>query len=330
MTDDIFFATIPDLNARLKKREFSAVELVKAFADRLEKLGPRYNALALPLTKSAVKRAKDIDDEMKRERYRGSAARHSLRREGSAFAFAGQVPPRGARSLMPRRFSTRPRRCLRSWTRPAALLIGKLAMVELAGGGGYRTRGRFAVRAGLESVGHHPLVGRFVERFGQRGGGWACAVCAGFGDVGIDPYAVCILRRHRSAADLRPGQPPRRHGAFLDDGQDRADVPQRRRLRSGASDDRGRRFEGPRLRGKKLLLHAAICPETHRSEDRFRADDMGWADPAARPAFQAAMQVMREIGVQMVEVQLPDFPYGAARRRGHRRGRGVGLRDADS
>ena len=70
MTDDIFFATIPDLNARLKKREFSAVELTKAFADRLEKLGPRYNALALPLTKSAVKRAKDIDDEMKRERYR--------------------------------------------------------------------------------------------------------------------------------------------------------------------------------------------------------------------------------------------------------------------
>ncbi len=40
MTDDIFFATIPDLNARLKKREFSAVELTKAFADRLEKLGP--------------------------------------------------------------------------------------------------------------------------------------------------------------------------------------------------------------------------------------------------------------------------------------------------
>ena len=30
MTDDIFFATIPDLNARLKKREFSAVELTEA------------------------------------------------------------------------------------------------------------------------------------------------------------------------------------------------------------------------------------------------------------------------------------------------------------
>ena len=47
MTDDIFFAPIADLNARLKKREFKVVELVEAFADRLQKFGPRYNALAL-------------------------------------------------------------------------------------------------------------------------------------------------------------------------------------------------------------------------------------------------------------------------------------------
>ena len=45
ITNDIFFATIADLNARLKKREFSAVELVRAFGHRLETLGPRYNAL---------------------------------------------------------------------------------------------------------------------------------------------------------------------------------------------------------------------------------------------------------------------------------------------
>ena len=52
MNDDVFFATVTDLNARLKKREFSTVELVKAFGERLEKLGPNYNSLALPLTKN--------------------------------------------------------------------------------------------------------------------------------------------------------------------------------------------------------------------------------------------------------------------------------------
>src|SRR5580658_4208650 len=39
---DVFFATIPELSARLKKKEFKAEDLIKAFAARLVELGPRY------------------------------------------------------------------------------------------------------------------------------------------------------------------------------------------------------------------------------------------------------------------------------------------------
>jgi len=35
-----------------------------------------------------------------------------------------------------------------------------------------------------------------------------------------------------------------------------------------------------------------------------------WADPAARPAFQAALETLRQTGVQLVEAKLPDFRYG--------------------
>src|SRR5215472_12649813 len=70
-SDDLFFATISDLRAKLKDRTISAFELVTAFAHRLEQLGPRYNALALPLTAQALRRAKEVDQELKRERYRG-------------------------------------------------------------------------------------------------------------------------------------------------------------------------------------------------------------------------------------------------------------------
>src|SRR5579864_236288 len=70
-SDDIFFATIPELNAKLKAKEFTAVELVRAFAQRLEALGRRYNAPALPLTEAAIRRAREVDKELKRERYRG-------------------------------------------------------------------------------------------------------------------------------------------------------------------------------------------------------------------------------------------------------------------
>ena len=47
--DDVFFGTISEITAKLRAREFSAVELTRAFLDRLERLGPRYNGLALSL-----------------------------------------------------------------------------------------------------------------------------------------------------------------------------------------------------------------------------------------------------------------------------------------
>ena len=52
--NDIFFATIPELNARLVSKEISAEELTRAFSRRLEQLGPRYNALALPLCRACA------------------------------------------------------------------------------------------------------------------------------------------------------------------------------------------------------------------------------------------------------------------------------------
>ena len=47
------------------------MELARAFGKRLEALGPRYNALALPLTERAIRQAKAVDAEIKRGRLRG-------------------------------------------------------------------------------------------------------------------------------------------------------------------------------------------------------------------------------------------------------------------
>ena len=38
---EIFFATVVELGAKIAAREVSAEELVRAFANRLEQLGPR-------------------------------------------------------------------------------------------------------------------------------------------------------------------------------------------------------------------------------------------------------------------------------------------------
>src|SRR5580692_10133476 len=69
-TDDIFFSSISELSAALAKKEFSTVELTHAFCDRLEKLGPRYNALAVSMRDSALRKAKDVDRDFKLDRVR--------------------------------------------------------------------------------------------------------------------------------------------------------------------------------------------------------------------------------------------------------------------
>src|SRR5262245_59147430 len=74
LPEELYFSTITEWNAKLKARQISAVELARAFSARLEKLGPRFNALALPLSDRAVKKAKIVDDDIKRDRIRSPLA----------------------------------------------------------------------------------------------------------------------------------------------------------------------------------------------------------------------------------------------------------------
>ncbi len=308
MTDDIFFATIPDLNARLKKREFSAVELTKAFAERLETLGPRYNALALPLTKSAVKRAKDIDDEIKRERFRTPL-------QGIPFgakdllSVAGQVTTWGAKPYATQVF-TETATVIEKLDKTGALLIGKLAMVELAGGGGYRTAAASLFGPGLNpwditrwsggsSSGSGSAVAAGLVPFslGSETSGSILTPSAYCGVTGLRPTYGLVSRRGAMALSWTMDK----IGPMCRSAEDCGLVLQV--IAGGDSKDLG-------SAGKSFYYTPQYSRKHTDLKIGFAPDDMGWADPAARPAFQAAMQVIRDIGAPMVEVKLPDFPYG--------------------
>ena len=136
LPEDLFFATAVEINARWKKGEFSAVQLSSAFSDRLESLGPRLNALALSLREDSARRAIDLDKQRKLERFHGSlqavpyGVKDLLSVAGKpttwgAAPFAGQVFREDAAAIT-------------KLANAGGLLVGKLAMIQLAGGGGYR------------------------------------------------------------------------------------------------------------------------------------------------------------------------------------------------
>src|SRR5579862_6955256 len=147
VSNEVFFATIGELAAKLRAKEFSALELTRAFLDRLERLAPRYNALALSLRAQALRQARDVDDDLKRGRTRGPL-------QGIPFgvkdllAVKGHPTTWGARPFAAQVFDD-DAKVVKDLYKTGAILIGKLAMVELAGGGGYSSAAASLTGPGL-------------------------------------------------------------------------------------------------------------------------------------------------------------------------------------
>src|SRR6266404_586590 len=134
--EELFFSTISEWNAKIKAKQISALELTRAFSARLEKLGPRYNALALPLTEKAIKKAKSVDDDIKRGRFLSPLMGIPFGAK-DLLSLAGKPTTWGAKPYAAQVFDY-DATALKKLDKAGAVLVGKLAMVELAGGGGYR------------------------------------------------------------------------------------------------------------------------------------------------------------------------------------------------
>ena len=62
LSDDIVFAPIRDLAERLRTRRLSPVALTEAYLERLQKIGPRLNAVVTMMHESALREARAADD----------------------------------------------------------------------------------------------------------------------------------------------------------------------------------------------------------------------------------------------------------------------------
>jgi aspartyl-tRNA(Asn)/glutamyl-tRNA(Gln) amidotransferase subunit A len=309
--DDIFFASITEINQKLKAKEFSAVELTKAFCARLEQQGPRYNALALSLRERAVKAAKDVDGDLKRERYRGPL-------QGIPFgakdllAYAKHPTTWGAKPYAGQIFDYSAT-VLKKLEKVGGLLTAKLAMVELAGGPSYRY-----ASASLTGPGLNPWDP--TRWSGGSSSGSGIAVAAGLvtyalgsetsGSI-LTPAAFCGITGLRPTYGLVS-----RHGAMaLSWTLDKIGPLCRSAEDCGLvlHEISGADPDDPGSAGKSFYYAPAFARDLKEVRVGFAPVDFSeWADPAARPAFAKALESIRALGVQMVETKLPEFPYGPA------------------
>jgi aspartyl-tRNA(Asn)/glutamyl-tRNA(Gln) amidotransferase subunit A len=170
------FLPVRDLSAQIQARSLSPVELTEAALDRLQQLGPRYNAVVTLMRDSAMKEARAAEREIGSGRPRSPL-------HGIPYGAKDLLATRGA----PTTWGAQPYRTqvfkedatvIERLREAGAILVAKLAMVELAGGMGYNH-----ADASFTGPGLTPWNTRFWSGGSSSGPGSAVA-------AGLVPFAI--------------------------------------------------------------------------------------------------------------------------------------------
>ena len=172
--EDVFFLPVSEVSKKLKAREISPVALAEGALERLERLGPRYGAVVTITRDRALAEAKAAEAELAAGKWRGPL-------HGVPYGVKDLLATKG----IPTTWGAEPYRTqvfdedatvVRKLHDAGAVLVGKLAMVELAGGLGYNNADASFTGPGPHALEHGLLVGRVVlgarRRHGRRAS-WA-------------------------------------------------------------------------------------------------------------------------------------------------------------
>lgn len=137
LTEDVLFSGVAALSRRLRARELSPVALAEAYLARIEALAPRLGCFVTVTPERALADARAAEAELEAGRWRGPL-------HGVPYGLKDLVDTKGIRTTfgaapfaerVPGRDATVARRLAEA----GAVLLGKLSMVELAGGLEYHT-----------------------------------------------------------------------------------------------------------------------------------------------------------------------------------------------
>jgi aspartyl-tRNA(Asn)/glutamyl-tRNA(Gln) amidotransferase subunit A len=311
VTPEPVFRPIRALATDLRARRLSPVALAETFLDRLEKLGPRYNAVVTLTRERALRAARRAERELAEGQDRGllHGIPYGVK---DLLATGGGIPTTwGAAPLREQRFDS-DATVIRRLDEAGAVLVAKLAMVELAGGMGYRQP-----NASFTGPGISPW--RLDRWSGGSSSGSGSAVAAGlvpfaigsetWGSI-LSPAANC------GVSGLRPtyGRVSR-HGAMaLSWSLDKLGP------LALTADDCGivlAAIAGPDPHDPTAADRRFAHDEDEVRDRRFRfgvlPDVAAGAEPGVRAAFERSLETLTLIG-SVEEVPIPDLPYEAMTR----------------
>src|SRR5213593_2165386 len=132
---DFAFLSVAELGRLLRQKKTSATELATYFLDRLERLGPRFNAVVTITRERALAEAAQADREIRQGKWRSPL--HGIPYGVKDILATKDYPTSwGAEPYRQQKFEF-DATVIERLGAAGAVLVAKLAMVELAGGMGY-------------------------------------------------------------------------------------------------------------------------------------------------------------------------------------------------
>src|SRR5262245_49836768 len=131
LSEDILFLPVSELSSQIRARKLSPVELTSSYVERIRKLGPRFNAYATLTADLAMEQARSAEKEINAGKYRGPL--HGIPYAAKdLLAVKGFPTMWGAKPYAAQKFDY-DATVIRKLNQAGAVLLGKAAMIELAG-----------------------------------------------------------------------------------------------------------------------------------------------------------------------------------------------------
>jgi aspartyl-tRNA(Asn)/glutamyl-tRNA(Gln) amidotransferase subunit A len=307
LSEDILYLSVRELGEQIRVGKISPVELAESFLARSETLGPKLNAFATITRDLALQQARSAEKEIAAGHYRGPL--HGVPYAAKDLVAAEGYPTTwGARPLAKKSFDYNAT-VIQKLNRAGAVLIGKAAMIELAGGLGY-------------SSGDASLTGPCKNPWNTKY--WTCGSSSGSGAIVASAMAPWAIGSDTRGSIICPsswcgisGMRPSfgrvsRHGAMAiawsmartaDDcglvlsvlaGHDPLDFDS---LPADVSD----------------FAYSAAAGETAKPIRIGRLTNV-WNEqqPGLQAAVDAALKVLEKNGATIADVEMPDGPYEEA------------------
>lgn len=137
VNESTLYQPIRELARKIRARQLSPVELAEAYLERSERLGPKFNAYVTITRDLAMQQARAAEKEIAAGHYRGPL--HGIPYAAKDLVAVKDYPTTwGAKPYADQKFDFNAT-IVERLNAAGAVLIGKAAMIELAGGLGYET-----------------------------------------------------------------------------------------------------------------------------------------------------------------------------------------------